>query len=165
MRVREISSSLLLCLALTGCGGGEVPGKNSGAGKSGLTAGPTATPSLAAADLPFYTCMQQHGMTVSYGENGAPHFVEKDSPQYPDAQKACLSLLPPLPSPVRASPQELAAARAASECMRAQGISWYPDPDPVTGEVHQGEGGTSEQWQSLKKDHLDAYRTCLPRPA
>ncbi|MER5761982.1 hypothetical protein [Streptomyces sp. NPDC002082] len=149
-----------MCLALTGCGGGEVPGKNSGAGKPGAT----AAPSLAAADVPFYTCMQQHGMTVSYGENGAPHIVEKESPQYPEAQKACLSLLPS-PSPVQASPQELAAARKSSACMRERGISWYPDPNPVTGEVQQQDGGTSEQWQSLKKDHLDAYRTCLPRPS
>lgn len=104
-------------------------------------------------------------MTVSYGENGAPHFVEKESPRYPEAQKACLSLLPPAPSPVQASPQELAAAREASACMRARGISWYPDPDPVTGEASQKEGGTSDQWQSLKGEHREAYRTCLPRPS
>ncbi|MFF1409781.1 hypothetical protein ACFVX6_08285 [Streptomyces sp. NPDC058289] len=108
--------------------------------------------------------MQQHGMNVSYGENGAPHFVEKESPQYPEAQKACLSLLPS-PSPVQAGAQELAAARKASACMRERGISWYPDPDPVTGEVQQKDGGTSEQWQELKRDHLDAYRACMPRPS
>ncbi|MGW5399958.1 hypothetical protein [Streptomyces sp. NPDC003952] len=109
--------------------------------------------------------MEQHGMTISYGENGAPHFVEKESPQYPEAQKACLSLLPSPAAPVQVSPQELAAARKGSECMRAHGISWYPDPDPVTGEATQKEGGTAEQWQSLKKDRLDAFRTCLPRPS
>ncbi|MCJ0874071.1 hypothetical protein [Streptomyces sp. AP-93] len=114
--------------------------------------------------MPFYTCMQQHGMTISYGDNGAPHFVEKESPQFLPAQQACLSLLPP-PSPVQAGPQELAAARKSSECMRGRGISWYPDPDPVTGEVQQKDGGTSEQWQALKRDHLDAYRACLPRPS
>ncbi|MCY0930429.1 hypothetical protein OTB20_30415 [Streptomyces sp. H27-H1] len=108
--------------------------------------------------------MQQHGMTISYGENGAPHVVEKESPRYAEAQKACLPLLP-APSPVRAGPQELAAARKASECMRERGISWYPDPNPVTGEVDQKEGGTSEQWQALKRDHRDAYRACMPRPS
>lgn len=160
MRVREISSSLLLCLALTGCGGGEAPGKNSAAGKPGAT----ASPSIAAADMPFYTCMQQHGMTLSYGDDGAPHFVEKESPQYPDAQKACLPLLPS-PSPLPASPQELAAARESSACMRERGISWYPDPDPVTGEVHQQSGGTLEQWQELKRDHRDTFRACLRMPS
>lgn len=114
--------------------------------------------------MPFYTCMQEHGMTISYGDNGAPHFVEKESPQYPPAQKACLPLLPS-PSPVQAGPQELASAREASACMRSKGVSWYPDPDPVTGEVQQKDGGTSEQWQELKRDHLDAYRACMPRPS
>ncbi|WP_327305162.1 hypothetical protein OG730_17830 [Streptomyces sp. NBC_01298] len=114
--------------------------------------------------MPFYTCMRQHGMTVSYGTDGAPHFVEKDSPRYPPAQQACLSLLPS-PVPVQASPQDLASARKSSACMREKGISWYPDPDPVTGEVQQKDGGTSEQWQALKRDHRDAYRDCLPRPS
>lgn len=49
--------------------------------------------------------------------------------------------------------------------MRAKGVSWYPDPDPVTAEVQQKDGGTSEQWQELKRDHLDAYRACMPRPS
>lgn len=102
-------------------------------------------------------------MTLAYGDGGAPRVVEKDSPEYPAAQLACQALRPSR-SPVQAGPQELAAAQRTSDCMRAEGITWYPDPDPVTGEVKQTAGGTPEQWGSLKRDHMETLLKCMPRP-
>ncbi|MFD7262524.1 hypothetical protein [Streptomyces sp. NPDC059874] len=50
----------------------------------------------------------------------------------------------------------------ASDCMRAEGVSWYPDPDPVTGEFTD-RGLTPEQRASLKRNHADALRKCMGR--
>ncbi|MFB6615931.1 hypothetical protein ACFCV9_17240 [Streptomyces sp. NPDC056367] len=44
--------------------------------------------------------------------------------------------------------------------MRAEGVTWYPDPDPVTGEFTDI-GMTPEQRASLKRDHADALQKCL----
>lgn len=160
MRLRDFSPLLLVCVALTGCGDEEGRRVNGEA-----TPGPTASPtsSLAAAEIPFYACMEQHGLALVRTEDGAPRVADKDDPRFGEANKACAPLLPSRP-PVQAAPQELAAALKASECMRAQGVDWYPDPDPVTGEVNQATAGTAEQWATLKKDHIDAFRKCMPRP-
>lgn len=154
-----------MCIALTGCeGGGKVEGKHNATAAPGLAAAPSPMSSLAAADIPFYKCMEQHGLTLGYGDDGAPHVEDKENPVFGDAQKACAPLEPSRAA-VRATPEELAAARLASACMREHGVSWYPDPDPVTGEVlYQEPGGTAEQWQALRRDHRDAIRACSPRP-
>lgn len=145
-------------LALTACGAGEIQGAN-----TATTPGPTAMSAFSEAEIPFYACMEQHGLALSRGEDGALHVADKENPAHAAAEAACAPLLPSRP-PVQAGPRELAAARQSSACMREQGIAWYPDPDPVTGEVRQADGGTPEQWLALKKEHRDALRLCMPRP-
>ncbi|MFD9723968.1 hypothetical protein [Streptomyces sp. NPDC059072] len=101
-------------------------------------------------------------MPITHTDYGAPR-VDKDKPQPPEkeaaAQKACESKLPPPPKPQQASPERLAAARKESSCLRAEGIAWYPDPDPVTAEIDDTKG-TPEQWSALKREHVDALRKC-----
>ncbi|WP_449483523.1 hypothetical protein [Streptomyces avidinii] len=129
----------------------------------GAVPGATVDPSAVAAEMPFYRCMEEHGLTLAYRDNGIPRVVEEDGPRFSVAQEACLPLRPSRP-PVQVPPRDLTAARTASACMRTEGINWYPDPDPVTGEVDQAAGGTPEQWSALKRDHMDAMVKCMPRP-
>ncbi|MFD9411104.1 hypothetical protein ACFWBN_29330 [Streptomyces sp. NPDC059989] len=75
-------------------------------------------------------------------------------------QRACADKLPPQAAPQQAGPEVIAAGQKKTDCMRAEGVSWYPDPDPVTGEFTDV-GLTDEQRGSLKRDHADALRKCL----
>ncbi|MBT2406643.1 MULTISPECIES: hypothetical protein [unclassified Streptomyces] len=100
-------------------------------------------------------------MTIVRTDSGMPR-EDKSKPRNEVAHEACESMLPPRRSPDPASPGQLAAARQQSECLRAEGVSWYPDPDPVTAEVDETEGGTPEQWSSLKRDYVEALRKCRP---
>ncbi|MEU7065265.1 hypothetical protein ACIGQE_00225 [Streptomyces sp. NPDC053429] len=100
-------------------------------------------------------------MNIVYRGNGMP-YVDKTKPWNEEAQAACASLHPAPRTPGPADPDQLAAAQKESECLRASGVSWYPDPDPVTAEIDQRKGGTPEQWSTLKTDHIDALRKCRP---
>ncbi|MGW7103536.1 hypothetical protein [Streptomyces sp. NPDC054838] len=88
--------------------------------------------------------------------------MDKTKPWNEEAHTACASLYPAPRTLGPADPDQLAAAREQADCMRAEGISWYPDPDPVTAEIDQTKGGTPEQWSALKRDHADALRKCRP---
>ncbi|MET9463426.1 hypothetical protein ABZY44_01145 [Streptomyces sp. NPDC006544] len=149
----------------TGAMPGASPGTSPGAtlATPGASPGSRANPSAVAAEMPFYRCMEEHGLTLAYRDSGIPRVVEEDGPRFAAAQETCLPLRPSR-TPVQAAPRDLTAARMASECMRAQGIDWYPDPDPVTGEINQAAGGTPAQWSALKQDHMDAMLKCMPRP-
>ncbi|WP_328300240.1 hypothetical protein OG389_22335 [Streptomyces sp. NBC_00435] len=69
--------------------------------------------------------------------------------------------VPPQTSPGPVDPNALAAARAEAACLREQGVSWYPDPDPVTG-AFDDRAITPEQMLELKSKHVDAAEKCRP---
>ncbi|MCJ1679296.1 hypothetical protein MTF65_18505 [Streptomyces sp. APSN-46.1] len=151
MRARHFAPLLVLCISLTGsgCGGGEEPEAASD------------SPPPTAAEIAYYDCLKKQGVDIVHTDYGAPR-EDKSKPWNEKAHTACESLVPPPPpEPVPASPERLAAARKESACLRAEGVSWYPDPDPVTGEISQ-EGVGAERWSALKREHGDALRTCRP---
>ncbi|MFF4005859.1 hypothetical protein [Streptomyces sp. NPDC001717] len=87
---------------------------------------------------------------------------DKTKPWNEEAHKACEPQLPPNRKPAPVTAEQLAAAQREAECLRAEGVSWYPDPDPVTAEIDQTKA-TPEQWSALKRDHGEALRKCRPK--
>lgn len=147
MRARHFALLLLVCAALTGCGGDEEPRA-------------IGSPPPTAAEIAYYDCLKKEGVAVVYTDYGSPR-EDKSKPWNEAAHQACASMIPPPPAPVRASPEELAAARKESACLRAEGVTWYPDPDPVTAEIDDS-GATAEQWATFKQQHIEALRACRP---
>jgi hypothetical protein len=89
--------------------------------------------------LAFSNCMRAHGVsnypdpTTSGGgvqiSIGANSGVNTESPAFHSAQRSCTHLLPGGgPGSGPASPQAMAQALRVSQCMRAHGISGFPDP-------------------------------------
>jgi hypothetical protein len=105
---------------------------------------PSSSPSTSAsragdnheAQLAYARCMRAHGITdfpdpppQSGSGHGAPdtHFG-RHSPQFQAADRACHSLLPADPGGKKNEHLQQLALEYA-QCMRAHGISDFPDPD------------------------------------
>ena len=128
-------AAALACLAL-------VAAACSSAAKTGTGAGP-AHGSARQSELAFSRCMRAHGISdfpdpSSQGGialNGGPGSdLNPSSPLFKAANSACKPLLPPQKA---LSPAQQAAARAQAlryaRCMRAHGISDFPDPNAQGG--------------------------------
>ncbi len=146
MRARHFAPLLLVCISLTACGGGDKEPKASD------------SPPPTVEEIAYHDCLKKHGVAIVHTDYGAPR-VDKSKPWNEEAHKACESMLPPRPTPDPVAPEELAAAQKEAACLRAEGVSWYPDPDPVTAEIDQAKG-TPEQWSALKRDHVEALKKC-----
>ncbi|MFF4320283.1 hypothetical protein [Streptomyces sp. NPDC001568] len=138
---------LALSLALSACSGEKDPSAS-------------ASPPPSAAEVAYYDCLKDNGVPVVLLDNGTPR-VDKDKPHetLPAAEAACRSKLPAPVSAPPAAPEVLAAAREESQCVRAEGISWYPDPDPVTGATDE-RSAPAEQTDEARKKYLEATRKC-----
>jgi hypothetical protein len=89
--------------------------------------------------LAFSQCMRAHGVSnfpdpsssgrgvrISIGPNSG---VNTEAPAFHSAQRSCTHLLPGGgPGSGSPSPQAMAQALHVSQCMRAHGISGFPDP-------------------------------------
>ena len=135
LRRAGLLAAALACLAL-------VAAACSSAAKTGTGAGP-AHGSARQSELAFSRCMRAHGISdfpdpSSQGGialNGGPGSdLNPSSPLFKAANSACKSLLPPQKA---LSPAQQAAARAQAlkyaRCMRAHGISDFPDPNSQGG--------------------------------
>jgi hypothetical protein len=119
MRVQTAIAVLAGACALAGCGSSNKPAAVS-----------TGDPGLA-----FARCMRAHGLTgfPDPGRRGeisiAPGSgVDPRSPVFQSAQRACQRLLPKGGVPEQMSASQRRAALAFAECMRANGVSSFPDP-------------------------------------
>ena len=137
-------AAALACLAL-------VAAACSSAAKTGTGAGP-AHGSAKQSELAFSRCMRAHGITAFPDPNsqggialnaGPGTGIDPKSPQFKAAYRACRSLLPPR-RPL--SPAQQAAAKAQglkfAQCMRAHGISDFPDPNSQGGFQIQASAGS-----------------------
>ncbi|MFJ1863862.1 hypothetical protein ACIOD1_04460 [Streptomyces sp. NPDC088097] len=136
-----------LALAISACSGGKEPSASD-------------SPPPTRAEIAYYDCLKDQGVKISHTDSGAPR-VDKDRPveNLAQARKACESKLPPRPGASQAPPEQVAAARAESACLRAEGVAWYPDPDPVTAQVDD-RSLTTEQSVELKTRHAAAVKKC-----
>ena len=136
-------AAALACLALLAAACSSSAGPGTGAGASGGSARQS--------ELAFSRCMRAHGITGfpdpnSQGGldlNGGPGSgLDPKSPQFKAAWRACRPLMPARPL----SPAQQAEARAQdlkySRCMRAHGISDFPDPSSQGGIALQPKPGS-----------------------
>ncbi len=122
---RQIAVLLLGCAALAGCGSvGQPSGTGTGAGRT--------APGGKTRDVEFSDCMRAHGVTnfPDPTSNGLqiPASVNSKSPVFRSAQQACKKYLPNGGAPPATNPAERAAALTFAKCMRAHGVSEFPDP-------------------------------------
>lgn len=74
----------------------------------------------------FSRCMRDHG---EYPASGGGTRINSQSPAFEAAQNACLKLLPGAVLPYqKASAHEIKQALETSKCMRAHGVTGFPDP-------------------------------------
>ncbi len=125
----------------------------SGAATSGGTAGPGSASGMvisggsgssASSGLAFSSCMRSHGVPNFPDPNsqgqidiGSSDGINPQSPQFQSAQQACQKLMPnggKQPTPAQQA-QALAAALKMSQCMRAHGITDFPDPSARGGAI------------------------------
>ncbi|MFG2299163.1 hypothetical protein [Streptomyces sp. NPDC048603] len=132
---------LAAAVALTGCSGKAQP-----------AAGDSPPPTTA--EIKYYDCLKEQGLTLEYTDNGAPRLAKTDPlDKMSAAEKTCEPLLPPA-EPISAG--QLAEEKRWVECLRRQGLTWAPDPDPSTGVVPM----TPEQTAELKTKRTDALENC-----
>jgi hypothetical protein len=127
------AAALISACGGTSSGGGGVAHLNatttaSGDARSAGTSGPLA----------FAECMRRHGLPdfpdpSSSGQLSLPHGLTTSSPSYQAAAKRCGSLIggKTAPKSIAQVPQLQAAALKLARCMRAHGVSNFPD-GPVT---------------------------------
>jgi hypothetical protein len=131
LRAGALVGLVLVAAACSGGSGGAGVAQTGG----GETTGPSPSPSSGGSALAFAQCMREHGITdfpdpdshggqeikMRPGSDLDPH-----NPVFRSAQRACQSLMP---TPSREERQQaLAQALRFSQCMRAHGISGFPDP-------------------------------------
>jgi hypothetical protein len=132
LRRAGLPAAALACLALlaAACSDGS-PNSSAGAG--------SPAPSGSSGALAYSRCMRAHGIRAFPDPNaqgginlnaGPGTGIDPSSPQYQAADQACKSLMPPQ-SPL--TPAQQAAMKAGNlryaQCMRAHGISDFPDPN------------------------------------
>jgi hypothetical protein len=142
-------------LVLAGCGGSSNSstgtGGSSSAGSSSAAGGDNTkslagSPSTQAALLKFSRCMRSHGVpnfpdpTNGGGLSLVGTGVNRNSPAFQSASKACQSLMPGAGG-VGPSGQKSDLTRAQglslAKCMRAHGVPNFPDPD-ASGAIPPG---------------------------
>ena len=160
LRRAGLLAAALACLALVAAACSSSANSDAGAGPA--SGGGSGRQS----ELAFSRCMRAHGISdfpdpSSQGGialNGGPGSdLNPSSPQYQAADKACKPLLPPQKT---MNPAQQAAARAQAlkyaQCMRAHGISDFPDPNSQGGIALQPKPGgdldpNNPQFQAANK--------------
>jgi hypothetical protein len=125
---------IVVALALLGAGCGSAG--------PGPTTGQSAASDPGAAAYRYADCMRSHGVTSfpdpHVRQNGNEIQVVQGlppsaaaSPHFKSAQRACRGIIPaPGNGPQRDQPGHKAALLAFARCMRAHGVSAFPDPNP-----------------------------------
>jgi hypothetical protein len=152
-------AALAACaIAVGACGSSSKPGTSDSADTQGLK---------------FADCMRANG-TPNFpdpGSNGA--LPNPTLPAFQAAKRACAKLQPvglPLHGPATPTAAELHAARAFARCMRAHGLSQFPDPLTTAPNLGQGDFSlgrgeyfpinSTTDWQSPPPAFSQAAKAC-----
>ncbi len=157
--------------------GGQSSGGQSSGGQSsgGQSSGGQSSggQSSGGALVQYARCMRSHGV-VSFPEPaslGAPGAIRAfkgqiaasvaslaSSPEFQHAQRTCAKYYgPPTTSAPQVTPQEMRKLLAVSRCMRAHGVTNFPDPNPTTGDMSTP-AGLSRSSPTV----VAALRACTP---
>jgi hypothetical protein len=134
-----------LSMLAAACGGGGSPGaKVAQVGTTSSTKGSGSSSGSGSGNPTAYSaCMRSHGVpnfpdpdskgrikvTSGVSANGQKTGVDVNSPQFDRARKACDNLLPNGGRPTAAQQQqEQQQMLKFAQCMRAHGVSKFPDP-------------------------------------
>jgi len=114
-------AAVLVAVAVAACAGGSSHSATSSGGNPNRGA------------LAYARCMRSHGITDfpdpnSQGGFSAPNGMNPNTPQYAAANNACKSL-DGSATPPPYNPTVAAALLKYAICMRAHGLSWFPDPN------------------------------------
>jgi hypothetical protein len=148
----------------TGSGGAPVASISSSSASATSSGG-----SAHASTLAYARCMRAHGIADfpdpdangNLGLNGQPGSdLDPNNPAYKAANNACKSLLPaPQAPPTGTRAQNLRYAR----CMRAHGISDFPDPNPNGSlQIHPSPGSDLNPNNPQYKAADDACKQAIP---
>ncbi|MEU0179840.1 hypothetical protein ABZ312_01420 [Streptomyces sp. NPDC006207] len=125
---------------LAGCGGGGANGAQVASVPDGTSSAASASPGADPDFMPFVRCLREHGLDVKDPdpdtEQGLVVAMADGSPVVATdpAYKACQSKWPTYdPGPLW-KPADIEKLKRYAVCMRENGASDYPDPDPETGE-------------------------------
>jgi hypothetical protein len=117
------------------------------------------------AQLAYATCMRSHGepsfpdpvLTGQSVRFGAGHNIDQDSPRFVSASTTCKRLVPEGGTPSPAQIQAMIAQMVKNaECMRAHGVTNFPDPTVnvpgmLAGFSLKGLDPNSPQFQAAQK--------------
>jgi hypothetical protein len=114
---RTVIAAALGGLLLAGCGSSAKPSHG-----AGLDPG-----------IKYAACMRANGVPNFSDPSGGggvqiPNSVDVNSPAFQHAQKACRSLMPGGGGPSPATGDQKLTMLRLSQCMRAHGVSGFPDP-------------------------------------
>ena len=125
--------ALGIVLAAAACGGGPTPGV---AHLGSSTAPPSSGPSGSGSALAYAACMRSHGVGDFPDPNAQGQFdiqsigpnsdLNPNNPTFQAAHRACASLVPTKSAAQKA--QILTQLLKFSACMRAHGVTNFPDP-------------------------------------
>lgn len=131
--------AVAVALLASGCSGGSA-GKAGvvSVGAKGDKSSKTADPSGKGDPLAYSRCMRAHGLTnfpdpdanggISINQDSG---LDPKSPQFKAADAACKAFMPPL-SPAQQDKMKTGALKYA-QCMRAHGLTSFPDPSSDGG--------------------------------
>ncbi|MBV1851815.1 hypothetical protein [Catellatospora tritici] len=152
MSIRRWSAALLLVLVTAACSDGGTPPEVATAATPGASS-PSAAPSTPSDDpvqreLEFVACMREAGVTDMpdpvpgdrSGRSALLHAIDdlgmglKDS--FQTALDGCTKFLPPSAAQSPRPADDVEKLRQYAQCMRDNGATDVPDPDPVTGQLN-----------------------------
>ncbi|MFA1551669.1 hypothetical protein [Actinomadura chokoriensis] len=153
-----------LTLGVQGCGDGEKDPKAGGATKA----------SDQKKMREFAQCMRDNGVDMEDPTDGKINIRVSGKPgeggpgmgnKVDAAQKKCAHLMPNGGKPEKPDPEQIAKMRALSKCMRDQGITEFPDPEPDGRMLLRAKKGSGLDPESPK--FKAAQRACAkyePKP-
>lgn len=153
-----IIATVALALLTAGCGGGGSPA---------LPAGGAGLPAGTAQALAYATCMRSHGIPGfpdpnPPGSGGVFSLgrIDTHSPQFQPADRTCQKQTGFGHFSTAQQQQGMAAMMNYAKCMRAHGITNYPDPSANSQQIGFNLTGTGIDLRSPKVEA--ASKTCQP---
>lgn len=130
-----VAMALAMGLGVAGCGGSNGDSGIATAGSPGATPSGAGTSGLSDQELAlkFAQCMRAQGINMPDPQSGgglAIKIPEGVDPKKADAaMQKCRQYLPSGGDRAQSDPQQVAQQRKFSQCMRANGVPNFPDPD------------------------------------